>query len=101
MAGLNGARLVESLQALPLPEPTQIKHTIPEPKGQRANHQRRGSKGGRPERFDKAICKRRSEVERTINALTNFRAMATRFDKRAHVLNGTVTLASIRLWLRP
>jgi hypothetical protein len=38
-----------------------------------------------------------NEVERTINALKNFRAVATRFDKRAYVYHGTV--ASIRLWL--
>ncbi|MGA6161001.1 IS5 family transposase [Stenotrophomonas sp. NPDC087984] len=78
-----------------------IKHTIPEPKNQRANRQRRGSKGGRPAGFDKTIYKRRNEVERTINALKNFRAVAARFDKRAYVFHGTVTIASIRLWLRP
>jgi transposase len=42
----------------------------------------------------------RNEVERTINALKNFRAVATRFDKRAYIFHGTVTVASIRLWLR-
>lgn len=40
-------------------------------------------------------------MERTINALKNLRAVATRFDKRAYVFHGTVTLGSIRLWLRP
>jgi transposase len=79
----------------------QIKHTIPEPKNLRANRKRRGSKGGRPTGFDKAIYKRRNEVERTINALKNSRAVATRYDKRAYIFHGTVTLASIRLWLRP
>jgi transposase len=79
----------------------QIKHTIPEPKNQRANRQRRGSKGGRPAGFDKTIYKRRNEVERTINALKNFRAVTTRFDKRAYIFHGTVTAASIKLWLRP
>ncbi|MFF5985467.1 IS5 family transposase [Streptomyces olindensis] len=78
----------------------QIKHTIPEPKNQRANRQRRGRRGGRPTGFDKTICKRRNEVERTINALKNSRAVATRFDKRAYVFQGTVTVAAIRLWLR-
>lgn len=78
----------------------QIKHTIPEPKSQRANRQRRGSKGGRPTGFDKTIYKRRNEVERTINGLKNSRAAATRYDKRAYIFHGTVTVASIRLWLR-
>ncbi|OAR21848.1 transposase [Streptomyces sp. ERV7] len=78
----------------------QIKHTIPEPRNQRDNRQRRGSKGGRPTSFDTTIYKRRNEVERTILALKNSRAVATRFDKRTYVFHGTVTLASIRLWLK-
>ncbi|MFK0014650.1 hypothetical protein [Streptomyces sp. NPDC091027] len=28
-------------------------------------------------------------------------AVATRYDKRAYVFHGTVTVAAIRLWLRP
>ncbi|HSY00202.1 MAG TPA: transposase, partial [Streptomyces sp.] len=77
-----------------------IKHTIPEPKDQRANRRRRGSRGGRPAAFDKEQYKRRNEVERTINRLKSFRAVATRYDKRAYVFHGTVTVATISLWLR-
>ncbi|MFB7053376.1 IS5 family transposase [Streptomyces vinaceus] len=78
----------------------QIRHTIPEPKDQRANRKRRGSKGGRPTGFDRDLCKRRNEVERTINRLKHHRAVATRNDKRAYVLHGAITTAAIRLWLR-
>ncbi|MEU9221047.1 IS5 family transposase [Streptomyces sp. NPDC048376] len=74
-----------------------IKHTIPEPRDQRANRRRRGSRGGRPVGFDKERYKRRNEVERTINRLKSFRAVATRFAKRAYVFHGTVTVAAIRL----
>lgn len=56
---------------------------------------------GPPAGFDKTIYKRRNEVERTINGLKNFQAVATRFDKRAYVFHGTVTIASIRPWRRP
>ncbi|WP_371493897.1 hypothetical protein [Kitasatospora sp. NBC_00374] len=44
---------------------------------------------------------RRDEVERMINRLKHFRAVATRYDKRAYVFHGTVTVASLRLWLSP
>lgn len=79
----------------------QIKHTIPEPRDQRANRQRRGNRGGRPTGFDTVIYRRRNKVERTHNRLKTFRAAATRHDKRAYVFRGTVTVASIRLWGRP
>ncbi|WP_116209137.1 IS5 family transposase [Streptomyces olivoreticuli] len=79
----------------------QIKHTIPERKDQRANRRRRGSAGGRPAGFDKTIYKRRNEAGRTINALKGFRAVATRFNERVYIFHGTVTVAAIRLWLRP
>ncbi|MFF2728787.1 IS5 family transposase [Streptomyces sp. NPDC058008] len=79
----------------------QIQHTIPERRDQRANRRRRGSRGGRPTAFDRARYARRNEVERCINALKGSRAVATRYDKRAYVFHGTVTLTALRLWLRP
>lgn len=78
----------------------QTKHTIPEPKNQRVNRQRLGGRGGRLTGFDRSLSRRRNEVERTVNALKASRAVATRYDERAHVFHGTVTLAAIRLWLR-
>jgi transposase len=79
----------------------QIRPTIPEPRDQRADRRRKGSAGGRPTGLDRDRYRRRNEVERTINRLKNSRAVATRYDKRAHVFHGTVTAAAIRLWLRP
>lgn len=98
---LGGDKAYSSLRNRRYLRRRQIKHTIPEPKDQRAHRRRKGSLGGRPAGFDKEMYKRRNEVERTINRLKHSRAVATRYDKRAYVFHGTVTAVSIRLWIRP
>lgn len=77
-----------------------IKATIPEPSTQIAGRVSRGSKGGRPPKFDKEIYKTRNTVERAINRLRGYRAVATRYDKREFVYKGTIDVASIGIWLR-
>jgi transposase len=77
-----------------------IKTTIPERADQQAHRARLGSKGGRPPRFDPETYTQRNVVERCINKHKQFRAVATRYDKRAYIFAGTVDVASIRIWLR-
>jgi hypothetical protein len=77
-----------------------IRHVIPEKKDHRAARIRRGSRDGRPPGFDKERYKDRNTVERAIGKLKQFRAVATRYDKRGYVYLGTVTVAALLIWLR-
>ncbi|GAA0700832.1 IS5 family transposase [Streptomyces malaysiensis subsp. malaysiensis] len=77
-----------------------IRHVIPEKRDQEAGRLRRGSRGGRPPGFDKERYKKRNTVERAINKLKQFRAVATCYDKRAYVFLGTVISAALLIWLR-
>ncbi len=77
-----------------------IPHTIPERLDQQRHRKNRGSRGGRPTGFDSERYKKRNTVERTINRLKGFRALATRYEKRAYIYLGTVTLAALVIWLR-
>ncbi|MGW6027894.1 IS5 family transposase [Streptomyces sp. NPDC055099] len=77
-----------------------ISHTIPERLDQQRHRRNRGSRGGRPVGFDSERYKKRNTVERAINRLKGFRAVATRYEKRAYIYLGTITLAALTIWLR-
>ncbi len=49
--------------------------------------------------FDRATYRERNRVERLINRLKQFRALATRYDKLAEVYHALLTIAFILLWL--
>jgi transposase len=51
-------------------------------------------------RLDKTRYKARNTVERAINKMKQFRAVATRYDNRGYVFHGTVTAAALLIWLR-
>ncbi len=50
--------------------------------------------------FDTAAYRQRNVVERCINKLKLFRALATRYDKRNYIYLGTIDVATIKIWLR-
>jgi transposase len=77
-----------------------IKAVIAEPADQAGHRRRRGSKGGRPPKFDTEAYKGRNVVERSFNALKQWRGLATRYDKLALTYRGGVVLAAIITWLR-
>ncbi|MFE5524492.1 IS5 family transposase [Streptomyces virginiae] len=77
-----------------------IIHTIPEKADSQAARLRKGSRGGRPPGFHEERYKKRNTVERTVNRLKNFRAVATRYDKRGYVFLGPVSAAAVIVWLR-
>jgi transposase len=75
-----------------------IPHTIPERRDQR---RRRTGRRGRPLRFDAALYKRRNAAERGINALKQWRGVATRHEKRAVNYRAAVVVAALLRWLLP
>jgi transposase len=77
-----------------------IRAVIPIKKDQAANRRKRGSAGGRPPSFDSDRYRERNTVERCFSKLKAFRAVATRYDKRERIYQGTIDIASIRIWLR-
>ena len=77
-----------------------IAHSIPERSDQIAHRHSKGSRGGRPPAFTPERYAGRNVVERCFNRLKQFRALATRYAKRAVYYRSTVLLAATILWLR-
>lgn len=73
-----------------------IPHTIPERKDHR---ERRAGRLGRPLSFDADLYAKRNVVERCVNRLKQWRAIATRYDKRAINYRAMVVIASLMIWL--
>ncbi|WP_408995971.1 hypothetical protein [Streptomyces europaeiscabiei] len=65
-----------------------------------SNRACRAHSGGGEGAFDKEIYRDRNVVERCFARVKQFRAIATRFDKRADRYRAEVILASLTLWLR-
>ena len=71
----------------------------PEPEDAKKQRLAKGSKGERPPVCDPEAYKGRNLIERCLNRLKDFRAVATRYDKRGRNYLAGVLLASIILWL--
>jgi transposase len=77
-----------------------ITAVIPVKEDQKKHRRNRSRADGRPPAFDSARYKERNTVERRFSKLMQFRAVATRYDKRDYMYQATVDVASIRIWLR-
>jgi transposase len=77
-----------------------ITAVIPEPRDQQGHRARRGSKGGRPVRYDRELYKKRNVVEGSFALLKQWRGLATRYDKHALIYRGAVVLAAVLAWSR-
>ena len=59
-----------------------------------------GPRGGWPSSFDAERYKERNAVERCTNKLRRHRVVATRYDKRELIYQGTIDVAFTWIWLR-
>jgi transposase len=60
---------------------------------------RRARRAGRKSAFDREAHRRRNVVERCANRLKQWRAIATRYEKRAAHDRAMVVIAALMIWL--
>jgi transposase len=77
-----------------------IAFTSPEKTDQIAHRKAKGSRGGRPPAFNPTVYAGRNLVERCFARLKQFRALATRYAKRAVYYRAILVIAATVLWLR-
>jgi transposase len=77
-----------------------VAFTSPEKADQIARRKAKGSAGGRPPAFAPEIYAGRNVVERCFARLKQFRALATRYAKRAAYYRALLIIAATVLWLR-
>lgn len=73
-----------------------VSHIIPERKGQK---RRRAEHPGRKPNFGRELYADRNVVERCVNKLKQWRAIATRYDKREVNYRAALMVASLVIWL--
>jgi transposase len=77
-----------------------ITAVIPVREDQKKHRRNRGRAGGRPPVSGPGWYKKRNTAGRCFSKLRQFRAVATRYDKRERICQGTIDVASISIWLR-
>lgn len=76
-----------------------IRCISPERENAKKHRLARGARAGRPPAFDAEAYEGRNVVERWVNRVKDFRAEATRYDKRGHNYLAVVLIASIAIRL--
>ena len=97
---LPGGRGLHISQEPPLPVPTRTPGTNLKRLDQQKHRRSRKSGGGRPTAINSERYKKATPSNEPTTHLKDFRAIATRYEKRAYVYLGSATLAALTIWLR-